>query len=201
MNNSHARGKGWGGGRGTHNRFSLTARVCVHTCSCTRLNLRARDTMKTVHEFKPGRATADWSRKCLAEDLQIAWVYCVAWPMRRNEPHNRYRGQPRVLSFPLAEVEQGKRVERPCDALGHDKRSLRSRGTSCSRAVRSILAIPARYTRGTMDREQVTEKLVSILVHIAHKYISFLFSFFLCRRERRMNKYHVSDRAMVDVRI
>lgn len=31
----------------------------------------------------------------------------------------------RVLSFPSVEVEQGERVERPCDANGYDKRSLR----------------------------------------------------------------------------
>lgn len=67
--------------------------------------------------------------------------------LSRSEAHNRYRARPRSL-FSSVEVEQGKRVERPCDARGHDKRSLRSRGTSRrARTERSIPMIPARYTR------------------------------------------------------
>lgn len=115
--------------------------------------------MKMVHEVQDTRDTADRSRKCLAADLQIAWVYCVAWPVSRGARRTIDIVLDRVLSFPLS---------RSSKASVSNGRVTRAATINAAFEVAARRVVPAprdrypwyrRDTRGTMDREQVTENL------------------------------------------
>lgn len=74
----------------------------------------------------------------------------------------------RVLSFPSVEVEQGERVERPCDANGYDKRSLR---VAPSREIDTRDA--ARYTA----RRWTVNELMTVPFSVEDIVIILLFCF------------------------